>query len=564
MKKIFYILLTLVLAAGCHFLDFDETSGVYTREDRYNTYSNIQKMLTNIYGYMPYQDISDVGSALRDCGSDDAEYGDPDGTVQTFTNGNWSPVTTVDDKWNLYYGIRAANEFLESMKTVDLSRYEHMAGYAEQMEHLNLYPYQARVLRAYFFFELARRYGDIAMPLSMLTVEEANAIGKTKFDDVVAFIAEECDTCAKYLPDSYLTMLDQEYGRVTRGFAKGLKTKALLYAASPLFNPNEDVEKWRKAGKAAKDIMDLKNSNDLPLFSLDPDETCNSFNSPEVIFQIMRSESQSFERRNFPVRFTMGERGTSMSETYPTQNLVDAFQTLAGYDVTLDETGWHSADPAFDPAKPYDGRDIRFARAVLADGMAFKGSVIETYEGGLDYHATRQEHGTPTGYFLNRFIQPETDFTPEASVKKQHSFIVYRYAEVLLTYAEAVNEILGPDGTDADFPISARAALNQVRANAGMPDVTVAGKDAFRTALQREWRVEFAFEDHRFWDVRRWNIGQNTQTQVDGVEIVKSGNQFTYSRKVVESRNWSSKMNLYPIPQSETFNNPNLTQNTGW
>ena len=87
---------------------------------------------------------------------------------------------------------------------------------------------------------------------------------------------------------------------------------------------------------------------------------------------------------------------------------------------------------------------------------------------------------------------------------------------------------------------------------------------AFRDAVRREWRVEFAFEDHRFWDVRRWDIGQATQGQIDGVEIIRSGNHFTYSRKVVETRSWSARMNFFPIPQSETFCNPNLTQNTGW
>lgn len=562
MKKIIYIAFTALLMAGCHFLDFDETSGIYTREDRYKTYDNIKKMLTNIYGYMPNKDIVDISSAMRDCGSDDAEYGDPDASVQRFNNGYWSPTSTVDTKWDLYYGIRAANEFLESMKTVDLSMYEHVAGFAEQMEHMNYYPYQARVLRAYYLFELARRYGDIAMPLSMLSIEEANSIGKTKFDDVIDFIAEECDTCANHLPVSYKDLKDAEIGRVTKAFAMGVKAKALLYAASPLFNPGGNAEKWQKAAKAAKDIIDLG------LYELDPNETCNSTDSPEVIFQIFRSESQSFERRNFPVRFTLGDRGTSMSETYPTQNLVDAFQTLAGHDVTLDNTGWHSDDPAFDPTKPYEGRDPRFARAILADGMAFKGSTIEAFVGGADYHATRQEHGSPTGYFLRRYIQEETDFDPEAPVKAMHVWIVYRYAEVLLTYAEAVNEYLGgPDATDATFDNSARWAINQVRANAGMPllDAGITTKEAFRTALQREWRVEFAFEDHRFWDVRRWKIGNETQKQIDGVQIENNGGVKTYTRKNVEVRPWADKMYLYPIPQSEIFSNPNLTpQNPDW
>ncbi len=139
---------------------------------------------------------------------------------------------------------------------------------------------------------------------------------------------------------------------------------------------------------------------------------------------------------------------------------------------------------------------------------------------------------------------------------------------MLLTYAEAVNEYLGgPDATDATFDNSARWAINLVRANAGMPllDAGITTKEAFRTALQREWRVEFAFEDHRFWDVRRWKIGNETQKQIDGVQIENNGGVKTYTRTKVEVRPWSDKMYLYPIPQSEIFSNPNLTpQNPDW
>lgn len=571
MKKIIYIALTALLMAGCHFLDFDETSSLYDRDDMYSTYSNIQKMLTNIYGYMPYKEIADVSSALRDCGSDDAEYADPDASVQLFTNGNWSAVQTVDTKWTFYNAIRSSNEFLESMKTVDISRYRYDAKYPQYLEHLALYPYEARTLRAFYLFELARRYGDIAMPVDrMLSVEEANTIGKTPFDDVITYIAEECDTCAKYLPDSYIDMLDAEYGRVTRGFALALKTKALLYAASPLHNSDGDVEKWTKAGLAAKSVIELKDKNGLSVYGLEPGEKANYQPAAtyqagsEVILQIMRSESNSFERYNFPVRFTMGQR-SSMAGTYPTQDLVDAFQTVGGYDVTLEADGWHCADPAFDATKPYTGRDPRFERAVLADGMPFKGSTIDVSVGGLDYSATRQDLGTVTGYYLRRYIIESCDFTPEAVVSGKHSWIVSRFAEILLSYAEAVNEVLGPDGTNADFTLSARAALNQVRANAGMPNVTVAGKDEFRKAVQREWRVEFAFEDHRFWDVRRWKIAADTQKSVSGVEITNAGGTKTYTRKLVENRTWDDKMYLYPIPQSELFCNPNLgPQNPGW
>ena len=507
----------------------------------------------------------------------------------------------MDTKWTLYNAIRSANEFLESVTDeskvyVDstiIEIYHYDSKYKGYLAHLAYYPFEARVLRAYYLFELARRYGDIPLPLTMLTVEEANSIEKTPFDQVIDFIVSECDECSLYdwpqdndkskatdhqiflynytgshyrLPDTYIGMqVGDEYGRVTRGFAKALKAKALLYAASPLFNPSGDAEKWRKAATAAKEVMDLKDKYGNPVFRLDPAEKANNISqSPEVILQIMRSESNSFEENNFPVRFTQGAR-TYIAGTYPTQNLVDAFQTLGGYDITLDADGWHTDDPNFDITKPYEGRDPRFARAVLADGMSFKNSVIDVSVGGADYSATRQDLGSPTGYYLRKYVIEDVDFTPEAETKGKHSWIVSRYAEILLSYAEAVNEVLGPDATDSDFTISAREALNQVRANAGMPNVTASGKDAFRTAVQREWRVEFAFEDHRFWDVRRWKIAANTQKAVYGVEIIKGVEKKDYSRILVENRTWADKMYLYPIPQSELFCNPNLSPNNeGW
>ena len=567
MKKLLYILSAFILAVSCNALDFDESSSQYSRDDMYKTYSNIQKMLTNIYGYMPNKDIADVSSALRSCGSDDAEYADPDASVQRFTNGNWTPIQTVDDKWSLYYGIRSANEYLTHWEpdengvlqaTFDLSMYQYESKYKKWWEHINVFPYEAKVLRAFYFFELARRYGDIAMPLTMLTAEEANTIGKTSFDDVIEFIVKECDESAPMLPTTYVGMLDDEIGRVTRGFALAVKTKALLYAASPLHNPSGDKAKWQRAAQAAKDLIDLN------VYRLDPAEKANNYLSNEVVLAIARSESQSFEKNNFPVRFTEGER-TSMAGTFPSQSLVDAFQTINGYDITLGANGWQTTDPAFDITKPYENRDPRFARAILANGMSFKGSTIETFVGGKDYSATRTELGTATGYYLRRYIQESTSFTPENTVTNRHQWIVYRYAEALLTYAEALNEYLGdPKATNATFTMSALDAINQVRANAGMPNVTASTEAAFREAVRREWRVEFAFEDHRFWDIRRWNIAQSVMGQLDGVEIVKNGASFSYSRKVVETRTWASKMNLYPIPQEETFNNHNLTQNTGW
>lgn len=552
------VLSVLVLTlTSCNYLDFDETSSVYTHDDMYRYFNKTSQMLTNIYRYIP-QDLGAIGNAMRECGSDDAEFGDTAGDIQLFNNGGWSSISTVDSQWGLYWGIRCANEFLESIKTVDFTPYKDDPRYENWMKQFAFYEYEARILRAHFFFELARRYGDIAMPLTKLTIEEANSMPKTEFNDVIGFIVSECDQCAVKLPVDYFSVPGAEYGRITQGYAMALKTKALLYSASKLHNPSGDREKWKASAKAA---LALISSGD---FSLDPNDKANTVESPEIVLTRMNTPSNKFEQENFPVRFTEGVR-TWMSGTYPTQELVDAFQTINGYDVTLTEQGWVSEDPAFDPARPYDNRDPRFARAILANGMTFKDSEIQTYIGGADYSEFR-EKGTPTGYYLRKYIMESTSFTPESEVTNKHSWVIYRLSEAYLTYAESMVEAFdNPDYTDQEFTMSAREALNEIRRNASMPDITVSGKENFIQAVRREWRVEFAFEDHRFWDIRRWCIGSDTQKSVSGVRIIKEGTDYKYSRITVENRVWNDRMNLYPIPQQELFINPNLNpQNIGW
>ena len=123
-----------------------------------------------------------------------------------------------------------------------------------------------------------------------------------------------------------------------------------------------------------------------------------------------------------------------------------------------------------------------------------------------------------------------------------------------------------PDYTDAEFTYSAAWALNQVRANSNMPSVDVKDRAGFIAAVRNEWRVEFAFEDHRFWDVRRWKTAEDTQRDIYGVRIELTGdNTYAFYREVYETRTWAERMYLYPIPQSELYKNTNLNpQNQGW
>lgn len=558
-RKDILIIISAVLVSvavqSCSFLDFDETSGLRTKEDQYRYFNSTEQMLTNVYSYMP-KDLGAVSGAMRDCACDDAEYGNSGSPVQYFTNGSWSAVNTVDDAWNLYYGIRAANSFIEEVAKTDFSRYEHDVQYANWMKKLAYFPYEARVLRAHYFFELARRYGDIAMPLAVLDKEGANSIVKTSFDDVVEFIVSECDECAPMLPDSYADQPGAQIGRVTKGFAMAVKSKALLYAASPLHNETGDVEKWKRSAKAALDIIRSG------IYSLDPDGCVNDISSPEIVMMVIGGDSQDFELMNFPIRFTEGKR-TGPTATFPSQNLVDAFETINGAAVKLTDAGWVSDDPQFDPQKPYDNRDPRFYRTVLANGMTFKDSEIEVFEGGAD-HAEVTAGGSPTGYFLRKYIQETTSFVPDKTVTNKHHWVVYRYAETLLAYAESmVNAFGSPDYSDSEYPYPALWALNQVRSNAGMPETDA---DDFRNKLINEWRVEFAFEDHRFWDVRRWKIGDETQRELVAVSIRKDADgTLNFYRQVYENRKWTDRMYFYPIPQSELFKNRNLyPQNLGW
>ena len=558
LKHIISAALLSMAVVSCNFLDFDETNGLKTKEDMYKYYNSVEQMLTHVYSYMP-KDLGAISGAMRDCASDDAEYGKTGASVQYFNNGSWSAVNTVDDAWSLYYGIRAANSFIDEVAKVDLSRYEHNSQYANWVKKMAYFPYEARVLRAHYFFELARRYGDIAMPLAVLDTDGANTIAKTSFQDVIDFIVAECDECAQLLPDSYKNEPGAQIGRVTKGFAMAVKSKALLYAASPLHNEAADKELWKASAKAALDII---NTN---IYTLDPAGCANNNTSAEVVMVVMGGDSQSFELNNFPIRFTEGER-TGATATFPSQNLVDEFRTVNGYKVTLENFGWVCDDPEFDAQNPYANRDPRFARTVLANGMSFKGSTIEAFEGGADY-AEVTAGGSPTGYFLRKYIQESTSFVPDKRVTNKHHWIVYRYAETLLTYAESMVNAFGDvNYTDDTYTHSALWALNQVRANASMPLMESCSAQEFVQALRSEWRVEFAFEDHRFWDVRRWKIADETQRELIGVNIQKAEDgTLSFYRQVYENRKWADKMYLYPIPQSELFKNSNLyPQNIGW
>ena len=202
-------------------------------------------------------------------------------------------------------------------------------------------------------------------------------------------------------------------------------------------------------------------------------------------------------------------------------------------------------------------RDPRLYLNVICDGMNYMNQVVEPLEGGKN--GTPIEGATTTGYYLKKLMNETVSLSPVTPVTKPHHYPVFRYAEILLNYAEALNEWQGPTYTDQYCKMSALDALNEVRTAAGMPKYTETDKDKFKALVKKERRIELAFEDHRFWDIRRWKEGN----LVEKIYGVKKQNG-TYQKELIQNRIWQDKMYLYPIPQKETFVNDNLTQNPGW
>lgn len=571
-KAIISILLA-VLFAGCEFLDYSEQSFYDDSEEIFSNYTRTRQFLADLYGTLP-TDFSSIDNAMRSAASDEAEFVKQNANVQKFSNGQWTPSNALDNNWSKYYnGIRGTNLFLSEIEGRTFDEYQYNETYDEEMERFDRFQYEARFLRAYFYFDLAKRYGDIPMPEGVINdVEEINNIAKSDFDDVIAFIVDECDAIHDFLPVTWKGVQFEETGRVTRGAVQALKVRALIYAASPLHNTGGDAAKWEAAAVAANQFLsnvDLVYSFDAEYYN-SSDMSKGAFNnraSSGLIFERRQANEFSFEKANFPKGFD----GANGNATCPSQNLVDAYQTTDGFDVILDGSGNWSApgSTVFDPENPYDNRDPRLLQTIIVNGKSWKGTSVETFIGGA--------HGAPladvslTGYYLKKYVREDITIAGSNAAKKEHVWVIFRLSEIYLSLAEAMNEAYGPTAVPAGFTMDAVTALNTVRTRAaiGMPDVAAASKDELRSAIINERRVELAFEDHRFWDIRRLKLHDNGNSNkvtedIFGIEITNNDGTLSYSKKLVDDRVWNEKMYLYPIPYNETKINSNLIQNPGW
>lgn len=542
--KYFFISLLILIVSSCDYLDYDESTG-YEKEDMFTYFNRSKGMLTTVYSYLP-SDFGNFGGSTRAGASDEAEYVWNTASIHRYNDGSWGPTSLIDDVWATNYaGIRAANLFLENYKS-EFPDSEWNADYAQLMEQNKNYPYEARFLRAFYHFELIKRYKNVPLLTRTYTLEEVNKVAPTDFDKIVEFIVNECDEIADKLPSNYNNVAGKETGRITQGAVMALKSRVLLYAASPLFSPQLEQAKWISAAKAAKALIDASQANGW--YSLvSGEQTVNNLASKELILECRQGDSNSFEILNFPMGYEGGKSGLN-----PSQNLIDAFEMADGS--TFD---WNNATHIKNMYNTSE-RDPRLFKTVLTNGSKWKNSTVETFEGGKNAPA---EGGTKTGYYLKKYLVESVSLDPSNMTTARHVWVIFRYSEVLLNYAEALYAAYeNPDYTDATFTLSPRAAIDMVRTRAGMPGVQT---DNFEERIRNERRVELAFEDHRFWDVRRWKIADKC-TDIYGVKIEKQDDSYVYTRQLVSKRVWEDKMYLYPISNSELFKNNLLKQNPDW
>ncbi len=595
-KNIFNLMVAAMFTlAGCQKLDREIITTISPAQFNSN-YGLVNGLLNSVYAELPDGTLYINGNAMYASATDEAEFTTDPHPVQLFNTGSWNAINNPDNGsngttnanttiWAQYYrGIRKANQLIVSTNNINSDYYKldpsvsGQANYVTQINTIKRWTYEARFLRAYFYFELVKRYGGVPLLNQSLPITaDISQVKRNSLSDCINFISSECDSASVQLPPypALSAYSATDLGRATKYAALALKSRVLLYAASDLFNttswaggyahpelislPAGDRNaRWKAASDAAKACIDALGS---PTLTTGYKALFNTNNNAEILFERSTAANNTFERVNSPIGFSLGQSGNT-----PSQDLVDAYEVRMG-------TGSSATSVPFDwtnathVANIYNfsttsavGRDPRLGFTVVTNGSAFgtPSRTVQTYTGGLD--ALPIINATKTGYYLRKYQLESLNLsTGQTGV---HSWIIFRVPEMYLNYAEALNE-WSPGNTDINKYVN----LVRNRTGVAMPALPLGlSQTDMRTRIRNEERVEFAFEDHRAWDTRRWMIAPATLgAPLRGVTITQtSPGAFSYLPFVVENRVFTPNMYLYPLPQSEIIITPALFQNPLW
>lgn len=450
----------------------------------------------------------------------------------------------------MYDGIRACNFFLNysekaaTFLSLNRDTVSDSVNYHRDIQFVRWYRAEAHVLRAFYYAQLIKRYGGVPLITSTLQNSDSMYVPRTPYDQIVSFIVSEINEYADSLQTDWVTSsYSDQAGRFTKGAALALKSRVLLFAASPLHNPENDLTKWQAAAAAAYAVIQLNQ------YSLDPDygnyfSGNNALTSPETIYAIRMPASNTPEEENYPITTPGGNSGIC-----PTQNLVSSYE--------------YTGIP--DPSNPYANRDPRLIATVVVNGSSWNGRTINETPGGADDMTL--SNTSRTGYYLKKFLTDNLNLVQGGTAS--HTWIVFRYAEILLNYAEAMNEAFGPDNSNG-YSLTAEQALEMVRnrASVSLPPVTGLSQSAFRQAVHHERRVELAFEGFRYWDLLRWNEADSVLNQpVQGVVVTQNQNGTTFNYQVINVANrvFTRAMYYFPFSHSEIVNSHGaIIQNPGY
>ena len=540
MKKIIYILVAILALNSCDVLDMkplDKVSDADVWED---------SALIELYVNASYNSINHEFS----------QHMLSDASDETYCIHNWANfwviqkgektsdnVTGISEKINYwksaYSNIRTINVFFDRIDDapVETDLKNRMKG-------------EMKFIRAWIYANLIWRYGDVPLITDLFELNQDYKVKRDSYSDCVDFITKELDDAMTWLPAKSSS---ETLGRATGDACKALKARVLLYAASEQNNPSHSKEKWEAAAEATKAVLDAGYSlgNDYQSVFLEDND--------EIIFARYFTQANSTDFMLFNGR--NGSNGWTGEN--PTQNLVNAYEMTNGELPYLNEELPLKINPAsgYDESNPYAGRDPRLDASILHDGSMWAGRETETWHGGLDSPESSigSWNASKTAYAFKKFMV-ESIPPSGSSVKPENPWIFFRLAEFYLNYAEIMYELGNEE--------QAREYVNKVRArqSVNMPPVTASG-EKLRDKIRNERRVELAFEGHRFFDVRRWCIADETenrdllamniQKQADGTK--------TYEVTMLLKRSFLEQHKLVPIPRTEIDKSEgSLVQNPGY
>lgn len=589
----------LASAVSCSYLE-PYPSAIRSEDYVLENATTMQGLVDQCYEYMTKSYDNNEGAYL-DCLTDNAVRTSRTDVMSRMAIGITSPASDpFQTYWDRdYKGIYNVNLFIRD-ENGRKTRYMLNEHYDELLRD-RLWG-EAHALRAWFYYDLLMKFGGrgtdgklLGVPLILeplrlweMKPEEIRevSIQRASYDECVEQIVRDCDVAISYLPKAHRDFLvtnaddlrilgSRCYGRLDGMTMTALKSLLYLTWASPRFNPDNDMERWRKAAEFAKEVIDFKiNVDGAVSGGFRTDRAVNWFNpnDPCIIYASRyTATSESMEKMFYPGGFqgngTMGA----------TQDLVDAFGMADGYPLG------QSPDYAYDEKDPYANRDPRFYSVIFYNGRTIETGAVSpkkqyTFEnwsnGGKDAAQVSSKNSL-TNYHIKKFVYSGLNWTESSVNRMPRCKFFIRWAHVVLAFAEAANQVGGPNGKIDG--LSAKEAIawlrsrttydgaDGIRDDRYLEEISLAGKEAFDKFLRNERRIETCFEGTWFFDLRRWSTTLGSLNgDVHGAGIVRIGpGEYEYDLDhVVETRSFRSA--YLPIPYKEMLNVSGMVQNEGW